>query len=85
MLFVIVFVNGLPVCAVVLSPVVFTLSLASHEYVEVKELVKGILTVPPLQIVALLKLVIVGVGIILTVTVCGVPVQPSGVDVGVTV
>ena len=85
MLFVIVFVNGLPVCAVVLSPVVFRLSLASHKYVEVKELVKGILTVPTLQIVALLTLVIVGVGITLTVTVCGVPVQPSGVDVGVTV
>lgn len=85
MLFVSVFVSGLPICALVLSPVVFRLSLATHKYVDVKVLVRGMLTVPPLQVVALVTLVIVGVGIIVTVTVCGVPVQPSGVDVGVTV
>lgn len=48
-------------------------------------LVNGIDTVPPLQIVAVFGLVIVGGGFTVTVTVCGVPTQPSGVDVGVTV
>lgn len=48
-------------------------------------LVKGILTVPPLHIVALLGLVMVGEGFTVTVTCCGFPKQPCGLDVGVTV
>ena len=48
-------------------------------------LVNGMDTVPPLQIVAVLGLVIVGGGFTVTVTVCEVPIQPSGVEVGVTV
>ena len=85
MLFVIVLLSGFAVCTVVLSPVVFRLSVATHEYVEFTLLVKGILTVPPLQIVALLGFVIIGVGSTVTVIVCGVPKHPCGLDVGVTV
>ena len=51
--------------------------------VEVTLLVNGMLTVPPLQIVAALALVIVGVGLTVTVTVCPDPVHPP--NVGVTV
>lgn len=47
--------------------------------------VNGMLTVPPLQIVALFTLVIEGVGLTVTVTVCAVPAQLPPVDVGVTV
>ena len=43
------------------------------------------LTVPTLQIVAVLALVIAGVGFTVTVTVCAVPAQLPPVDVGVTV
>ena len=84
-LLVIKLLNGLPVCAVVLSPVVPGLSAASHENVDVTLLVKGILTVLPLQIVAVVVLVMVGVGTTETITVCGFPIHPCGDDVGVTV
>jgi hypothetical protein len=43
------------------------------------------LTVPPLQIVALFTLVIAGVGFTVTETVCEVPAQLPPVEVGVTV
>jgi hypothetical protein len=56
-------------CAVVLSPVVFPLFAAIHEYVELMLLVNGMFNVPPLQIVALFELVIVGTGFTVTVTV----------------
>ena len=72
-------------CVVKLSPVVFTLSAASHVNVEAMLLVNGTLTVAPLQIVAVLALVIAGVGFTVTVTVCGVPAQLPPVEVGVTV
>lgn len=74
-LFVIVLIKGFPVCVVRLSPVVFILSAAIHEYVEVTLLVNGILTVPILQIVAPVE-VMVGVGITLTLKICGTPKQP---------
>jgi hypothetical protein len=84
-LFVIVLLNVLVLCEVVLSPVVFALSPAIHVKLEATLEVKGILTVPPLQIVAEFALVIVGVGLTVTVTVCGVPAQVPAVEVGVTV
>lgn len=84
-IFIIVFVKGLLVCDVVLSPVVFALFTAIQEKVDALLLVKGMLTVPPLQIVALPGLVMVGPGFMDTVTVCAVPTQPCGFDVGVTV
>jgi hypothetical protein len=52
--------------------------------VEAILLVNGMLTVPPLQIVAEEALVIVGAGLMVTVTVKLLPVQPAP-DVGVTV
>ena len=71
-------------CEVILSPVVFGLSIA----IQVKEaatlLVRGILTVPALQIVAVVLLVIAGAGFTVTVTVCAVPTQLHSEDVGVT-
>ena len=76
---------GLPVCAVVLSPFVFGLLSAIQLKVEALLLVNTILKIPPLQIVAVFGLVILGKGFTVTVNVCGVPTQPSGVDVGVTV
>ena len=75
-LFVIVLLKGLPVCKVVLSPVVFKLSEAIQVYEDAKLLVSGILTVPPLQIEAEAGLVIVGGGTTKTVKVCGVPAHP---------
>ena len=48
-------------------------------------LVNEIFTVPPLQIVAVDALVIVGLGLTVTVTVWGVPGQLPVVEVGVTV
>jgi hypothetical protein len=48
-------------------------------------LVSGMFTVPPLQIVAVEALVIVGAGVTVTVTVCGVPGQLPALEVGVTV
>ena len=85
MLLVIVLVNGLPDCAVILSPVVLRLFAAIHEKVEVLLPVNTMLTVPPLQMVTLVGLVIVGLGFTVTLTVCGVPAQPLGFDVGVIV
>ena len=57
---VIVFVNGLPDCAVILSPVVLGLFAATHVKVEDRLAVNGMLAVPPLQIVPLFALVILG-------------------------
>lgn len=48
-------------------------------------LVNTMFKVPPLHIVELFGLVIVGNGFTVTVTICGVPTHPSGVDVGVIV
>jgi hypothetical protein len=62
-------------CVVKLSPVVFKLSVAIQVYVEPTLLVKGILTVFPVQIVAEAALVIVGVGLTVTETTIGAPVQ----------
>jgi hypothetical protein len=53
----------------VLSPVVLVLSPAIHVNVDATLEVSGMLTVPPLQIVAELALVIAGVGFTVTVTV----------------
>ena len=64
-------------CSVVLSPVVLALSVAIHVYVEATLLVNGMLTVPPLHIVAELALVITGVGFTVTVTAVLGPVHPE--------
>ena len=69
----------------VLSPLVFKLSAAYHVYVAAILLDNGIITLPPLQIVISLILSKLGPGFIVTVTVCGEPVQPRGVEVGVMV
>ena len=66
---VIVLLKVVALCDMILSPVVFGLSFAIHENVEAILLVSGILTVPPLQIVAVVALVIVGVGLTVTTTV----------------
>jgi hypothetical protein len=67
---------------VVLSPVVFALSVALQMYVAAMSLVNGILTVAPLQIVVLPELVIEGAGFTVTVEVAGlVLVQPFAVAV----
>ncbi len=72
-------------CVVMLSPVVLGLFAAIHVKLEATLLVKGILTVAPLHIVAVLALVIAGVGFTVTVTVCATPAQLPPVEVGVTV
>ena len=72
-------------CSVVLSPVVFALSVAIHVYVEDTLLVNGMLIVSPLHIVAELTLVIAGVGFTVTLTVCPAPKQLPPLEVGVTV
>ena len=72
-------------CSVVLSPVVFALSVAIHVYVEAMLLVNAILTVSPLQIVALLVLVMAGTGFTVNVIVCSAPIQLPPLEVGVTV
>jgi hypothetical protein len=54
---------------VVLSPPTLALLAAIHEYVEPTLLVKDMFTVFPLQILALVVLVITGVGFTVTVTV----------------
>ena len=72
-------------CSVVLSPVVLALSVAIHVNVEDTLLVNGMLTVPPLHIVAELALVIAGVGFTVTLTVCPAPMQLPALEVGVTV
>ena len=85
MLFVIVLLKVLVLCSVVLSPVVLALSVAIHVNVEDTLLVNGMLTVPPLHIVAELALVITGVGFTVTLTVCSAPMQLPALEVGVTV
>ena len=65
----IVLLKGLPVCNEVLSPVVFGLFAAIQEKMEKLLLVNGMVTVPPLQIVAVFGLVIVGDGFTVTITV----------------
>ena len=72
-------------CSVVLSPVVLALSVAIHVYVDATLLVNGMLTVPPLHIVAELALVIAGIGFTVTLTVCPAPMQLPALEVGVTV
>ena len=84
-LFVIVLLKVLVLCSVVLSPVVLALSVAIHVYVDATLLVNGMLTVPPLHIVAELALVIAGVGFTVTLTVCPAPMQLPAIEVGVTV
>jgi hypothetical protein len=84
-LFVIVLLRVLVDCDVVLSPVVFALSDAIHVKDEATFAVRGMLTVPPLQMVAEFALVIAGVGFTVTVTVCAAPAQLPPVEVGVTV
>ena len=59
----------LPEVAVVLSPVVLALLFAIHEYVEDTLLVKEILSGTPLHTLALVVLVITGIGFTATVTV----------------
>jgi hypothetical protein len=81
----IVFVNGLPDCKVVLSPVVFILSAAIQVYGDAKLLVNGMFTVPPVQIVAVFGFVMAAAGFTVTVKVCEIPRHPCGVDVGVIV
>ena len=85
MLFIIVLLKVLVLCSVVLSPVVFALSVAIHVYVETTLLVNGMLIVSPLHIVAELTLVIAGVGFTVTLTVCPAPIQLPPLEVGVTV
>ena len=85
MLLVIVLFNVDVLCDTILSPVVFGLSFAIHVNEDATLLVRGIFTMPPLQIVAVAALVIVGVGLTVTVTVCVTPTQPPVVAVGVTV
>jgi hypothetical protein len=58
----------LVVCVVVLSPVVFGLSVAIQVYPETTLLVSVKFTAPPLQMVALFTLVIAGVGLTVTET-----------------
>mgnify|MGYP003348687089 CR=1 FL=1 len=72
-------------CAVVLSPVTFTLSVASQEKEDATLEVSAILTAFPLHTVAEEALVIAGVGFTVTVTVCAVPGHEPDVEVGVTV
>lgn len=72
-------------CEVVLSPVVLALLFPIQVYDEATLLVSGIFTVPPLQIVAVLALVIAGTGFIVTVTCCTGPGQEPVDEVGVTV
>jgi hypothetical protein len=74
-LLVIVLFKVLVLCAVVLSPVVFGLSVAIQVKVEPTLAVNGIFTVPPLQIVAEPALVIAGTGFTVTVAVCEAPVH----------
>lgn len=72
-------------CVVKLSPVVLALLAAIQVNVETTLAVNGMLTVPPLHMVAALELVMAGVGFTVTVTICGAPAQLPPVDVGVTV
>ena len=84
-LLVIVLLKVLVLCSVVLSPVVFALSVAIHVNVEATLLVNGMFTVSPLQIVALLVLVMAETGFTVKVIVCSAPMQLPPLEVGVTV
>ena len=72
-------------CAVVLSPLTLVLSVASHENDEATLELSAILTAFPLHTVAEEALVIAGVGLTVTVTVCAVPGHEPEEEVGVTV
>lgn len=85
LLLVIVLLSVAVVCAVKLSPLVFTLSEASQLYPDATLLLNTIAVELPLQIVAEDALVIAGCGFTLTVMVCAVPAQLPPLDVGVTV
>ena len=85
MLLIIVLLKVPVLCSVVLSPVVFALSVAIHVNVEATLLVNAILTVSPLHIVAELALVIAGVGFTVTLTICSAPIQLPMLEVDVTV
>jgi hypothetical protein len=80
---VIVLFKVLLLCVDVLSPVVLGLSVAVHVYNEDISLAKPMLTVAPLHIVAVLALVIVGLGLTVFVMVVGEPAHPF--NVGVTI
>ena len=84
MLLVIVLLRVLVLCAVKLSPVVLVLSAAIQLKFDATLLVNGMLTVPPLQIVTVLALVIAGFGFTVTVTDWAEPAQLPVVEVGVT-
>lgn len=73
------------VCVVILSPVVLALLAAIQVYVEATLLVNAILNDEALHTTAASVLVITGVGLTVTLTVCGDPTQLPPVDVGVTV
>ena len=64
-----VFAKGLPFCNIKLSPVVLGLSVAIQVLVDAILLVNGILTLSPLQIEAVVGLVIDGAGRTVTVIV----------------
>lgn len=76
-----VLLSVLVVCVVTLSPVVFGLLVAIQVKVEPTLLVSGILTTCPLQMVALLTLVITGKGFTVTVAVTGLPTHVPAVGV----
>ena len=84
-MFVIVLVMLVDVCAVKLSPVVFGLSVAIHEYVDVTLLVMGIFKATPLQIVDVFTEVMSGKGFTVTVKFCAVPGHVPLDEVGVIV
>ena len=75
-----VLLNVLVLCKVVLSPVVFALLAAIHVKEEGRFAVNGILTVNPLQMVAVLALVIEGNGFTVTVITSGKPEHPAATD-----
>ena len=74
-----------PVCAVKLSPEVFTLSAATQLYVAAAPEVNPKARAVPLQTLIVVALVITGLGFTVTVTVWAVPTQEPAVPVGVTV
>ena len=84
-LFVITSLRVVADCVLVLSPVVLALSVAIQLKVAAALLVNSMLTVPPLQMVAVVVLVIDGAGFTVTVMICDAPGQLPEVDVGVTV
>ena len=74
-----------PVCADVLSPVVFALLAATQLYVAAAPEVNPKFNAVPLQTLVVVALVIMGLGFTVTVTVWAVPTQAPAVPVGVTV